>query len=393
MRRFILLAAQLVASGAIAQEWDMTSAFPGTARDDGAAFVIGPDVYMGTGREVGWGLTADWFRYHTTNDTWEPIASLPSSGRQYCTAFSIGNIGYLFGGTDGNNWLNELWAYDPTTNTWEQRSSLPGPGRSGTVSFVIDDLAYVTNGRIGTSALSNELWRYDPVADAWNAMAPMPGEERQLAASFALEGSAYVVGGTTEDGTPLSTGWRFDANDNVWSAITDLPDARFGAEGFAIHWKGLVVAGATAVSSFPGTCYWYDPELNSWSPAAELPAVRKGGAGGVVNVGIYYGTGVNDMERLNDWMKLDLPVGMLNNATSTALFLAPVAATDRVQVVGPALHHVSSAMLMDTQGRIRSTMSGKELQQPIPVGQLQPGAYVLVLVLGDRRQALRFIRL
>jgi N-acetylneuraminic acid mutarotase len=40
-----------------AEVWQQLPDFPGTARDDAAAFSIDNKIYVGTGMEVGWGLT------------------------------------------------------------------------------------------------------------------------------------------------------------------------------------------------------------------------------------------------------------------------------------------------------------------------------------------------
>src|SRR5882672_7516282 len=103
-----------------AQLWEQLPDFPGTARDDAASFTLGTDVYVGTGMEVGWGLTNDWWRFDGEEHQWEQITSLPATPRQYCTTFTIGSKGYVFGGLDANGPLNELWVYDPLADSWSQ---------------------------------------------------------------------------------------------------------------------------------------------------------------------------------------------------------------------------------------------------------------------------------
>jgi N-acetylneuraminic acid mutarotase len=51
-----------------AQVWQQLPDFPGTARDDAAAFSIGNRIHVGTGMEVGWGLTNDWWCFDTQAD-------------------------------------------------------------------------------------------------------------------------------------------------------------------------------------------------------------------------------------------------------------------------------------------------------------------------------------
>ena len=111
--RNLFLIGILGASVASAQTWEQLPDFPGTPRDDAASFMIGDHIYVGTGMEVGFGLTNDWFRFDMISETWDPIASMPASPRQYCTAFTVDDTGYVFGGIDSTGALNELWAYDP----------------------------------------------------------------------------------------------------------------------------------------------------------------------------------------------------------------------------------------------------------------------------------------
>ena len=73
--------------------------FPGIERDDAAAFVIGDDVYVGTGMDVGFNLTADWYRFNTIDQSWNAVAALPGGGRQYALAIETDGYAYVIGGS------------------------------------------------------------------------------------------------------------------------------------------------------------------------------------------------------------------------------------------------------------------------------------------------------
>ncbi len=51
---------------------------------------------MGTGREVGFGYTNDWFCYDLGAESWSAISSDFTTPRQYCTPFTIADTGYVF---------------------------------------------------------------------------------------------------------------------------------------------------------------------------------------------------------------------------------------------------------------------------------------------------------
>ena len=119
----------ILISGSCIAQWTQLTDLPGTARDDAASFAIDGRIYVGTGREVGFGYTNDWFCYEPSTESWSTISSMPTEGRQYCTTFTIADTGYVFGGTGPGGANNELWAYHPETDIWEQKASLPGEGR------------------------------------------------------------------------------------------------------------------------------------------------------------------------------------------------------------------------------------------------------------------------
>ncbi|MBS1567950.1 MAG: hypothetical protein JST45_00770, partial [Bacteroidetes bacterium] len=73
--RPLLFLVQLIGTTASAQTWTQLPDFPGTARDDAASFTINGKIYVGTGMEVGWGLTNDWWCFDTQTDTWSAIAA------------------------------------------------------------------------------------------------------------------------------------------------------------------------------------------------------------------------------------------------------------------------------------------------------------------------------
>ncbi|KAF2839079.1 hypothetical protein M501DRAFT_1057378 [Patellaria atrata CBS 101060] len=56
---------------------------------------------------------------------------------------------YLFGGTDGVNWFNDVWTYDPRTNKWEDLDCIGYIpfAREGHAAAIVGDTMYVFGGR------------------------------------------------------------------------------------------------------------------------------------------------------------------------------------------------------------------------------------------------------
>lgn len=56
---------------------------------------------------------------------------------------------YLFGGTDGVHWYNDVWSYSPHTNSWTQQECIgyiPSP-REGHAAALVGDVMYIFGGR------------------------------------------------------------------------------------------------------------------------------------------------------------------------------------------------------------------------------------------------------
>ena len=95
------------------------------------------------------------------------------SKRSNATLTAVGKRLYLFGGFDGNNYLNDLWEYNTEANTWnevsfeksndENDSAMP-VGRAGHSANLIDKWIYVFGGRISMNNRTNELWRLNTEA-------------------------------------------------------------------------------------------------------------------------------------------------------------------------------------------------------------------------------------
>jgi hypothetical protein len=56
---------------------------------------------------------------------------------------------YLFGGTDGINWFNDVWTYDPRTNSWSELDCIGyiPVAREGHSATLVNDTMYIFGGR------------------------------------------------------------------------------------------------------------------------------------------------------------------------------------------------------------------------------------------------------
>lgn len=366
--------------------------FPGTARDDAAVFHSYDKIYVGTGMEVGWGLTNDWYAYSMATEEWEPVAPLPAGPRQYCSGFKLGDErGYLFGGLDDNGPLSELWRYDPLTDTWTQRASLPAAGRYAASVITTWDHAYVCGGMLANGEPTNEVWRYDHASNTWSPRAPMPGPPRHRAAVV----DNVVAGGADADFNALGDVHAYNFLADTWTPSPDLPEPRFGAAS-AEH---MLLCGASALDEFHNTVFsrdWITGEWNSW-PIPPFPGgPRKGGVastqGYLMDIGIlFYGLGINGQDRYKDWWMLVYGTGVAET-TAQQLRVYPNPASANLHLLLPDHWPGVVYRILDTTGR--EVMAGHYVAGGgIGIESLAPGRYAIDLEQdGDRLRA-SFIKL
>ncbi|CAL3968233.1 unnamed protein product [Diplocarpon coronariae] len=86
---------------------------------------------------------------------------------------------YLFGGTNGFQWFNDVWCYDPIPNTWTALDCIgyiPAP-REGHAAAIVDDVMYIFGGRTEEGADLGDLAAFRISSRRWYTfqnMGPSP---------------------------------------------------------------------------------------------------------------------------------------------------------------------------------------------------------------------------
>lgn len=392
MKPWCFLAAWLLCLQACAQiAWYELAPFPGTPRDDAAAFTIGFNAYVGTGMEVGWGLTNDWWRFNwQSSQQWSPAASLPASPRQYCAAAQVSGMGYLFGGIDAGGALNELWRYDAMLDQWTQLPALPGEGRYAANAVALaDGRLLICYGMLGSGSPTREAWLFDTDAQTWQQLpdAPAPARHRALSGPGSL-----IAGGMDGDGNVLSDAWFVELSGSslpAWSPLPDLPAPRFGGRTFF----PLVLCGASAWSVFHDDAWALGS--SAWTPTPSFPGGPRRGAvlteayGGF---GLLFGLGLDGtMTRRNDWWLLMLGTGVPEAGAESAV-VVPNPTAGALHVALHGLGTSASFTIVSPGGE--ACMAGRlNASAWIDASSLAPGAYCIALSDGARRTVARFIKL
>ncbi len=365
-----------------AQTWQQLPDFPGTARDDAASFSIGDKTYVGTGMEVGWGLTNDWWCFNAQTGNWAAIAAMPTTPRQYCAAFTVGDTGYVFGGVDAIGAVSELWAYYPETDQWAQKSSMPAEARYACAAVEAWNYGILATGMLASGVPTKEAWKYFPATDSWEEMNPVPGPSRHRAVAIQDGGGMLIAGGADSTGTALSDAWSYPVwfETGTYYQRADLPAPRYEMKGGS-QYVMVIVGGADSDTSFHDDAW--GGYTGDWSTLPSFPGgPRRGGVGAGIEVtsnwsnSFFFGLGLDQARtRHNDWWRLDFAVG-IEDKDMSRIGLYPNPATHLITVTWPTTWPDARIRIMDALGRTVHDLQVNS-GSPIDVSRLAPGRYVV----------------
>lgn len=376
-----------------AQNWQQFTDFPGSARDDGACFSIGSIHYCGTGRSLDFSCTGDFFAYDSYLETWYPVASLPLwQERQYASAFSYEQHGYVVGGENCNGYYyNSFWKYDPNTNLWNEMPALPAEGRAGCQHFMLGTDFYLIGGR-NANGILNEVWCFDFTTNTWGQKGNLPFEGCWRGLAFSNDTSGFLAAGRTN--TLNQTGW----NTQTWSydKLTDSWSA-MGLLDFGSRMYVNTAQADSLVFVFGGV----DPNDNTLSSLEKInlntlqktnlssfaSAPRKGCMSFAGNGYFYLSTGIAGNNRLDEtWRLAYRPDASIveNNLLEAFTLLQDELILVRVNpiLLGEQLK------IRDLNGRILHSQEVDEIEEKIAVNFLATGSY-FIEINGYSRKFLR----
>lgn len=152
------------------------------------------------------------------NNRWEVLIMNSESGgphsgkvppaRTNHTMVSFNDKMYLFGGTNGFQWFNDVWCYDPTTNAWTQLDCIgyiPVP-REGHAAALVDDVMYIFGGRTEEGADLGDLAAFRITSRRWYTfqnMGPSPSP-RSGHTMTTVGKTVVVVGGEPSQAAPTT---------------------------------------------------------------------------------------------------------------------------------------------------------------------------------------------
>jgi len=359
-----------------AQIWNQLSNFPGTQRDDGVTFVINDIAYCGTGLEVGWNTTKDFFAFNLNTETWIQVSSLPNGKeRQYACAFSYANAGYIFGGIKSNV-LNDLWRYDQANNSWTEMTPKPGLGLSGASCFVISDKAYFIGGANQLTNASKEVWCYDISQDTWQKKVDFPNNGLWRASAICCNGKGYLIFGRDSLGNYNDKLYEYSDSLDTWTIInTYYGLGRIYASLVTAESNLILFGGVDSLNNYSNTLEYFDFSMNAWVPKNPLPSQgRKGGMCFTNYDNLYYTTGIDSTDtRLNQTWKVTNPTSLKVNYSykNAQLFTNPFHNEIRLKTT-----NVSEIYIYDVNGKLieRDTLKKEHV---IDSKNISNGIYIL----------------
>lgn len=266
--------------------WVKKSSFDGPARSSAASFVIGNYAYIVAGYN-GDNYLNDVWAYSVDGDFWEQKADFIGSKRSAASAFELNEKGYVGLGYDGTNKLKDFYQYDPVNNTWQQKADFGGTARYGAVGFQVGGKAFFGTGYDGN--FLKDFYQYIPEENVWVTLSGFSGNKRKNAVVFVIDDKAYIGTGTSNNVNQVDF-WEFNSTNGIWTRKRDIDQddddgvtfnddyliTRSNACGFSINGLGYVACGENSRS-----VWQYDPNTDLWDEKTSLEASSRTDAVGL----------------------------------------------------------------------------------------------------------------
>jgi hypothetical protein len=198
-----------------------------------------------------------------------------------------GAIAYLFGGRDGGEIFDDLWAYDLDANSWSRIAATGPKPRFGHNAAWVPGIGLVIFAGQGPGGFFNDLWAFDPASDEWRelpASGATPVSRYGSCAAIGPDARLWISHGFTSEGQRFADTRAYDFETATWTDETPVGNAPIQRCLHACWWTdddALVLyagqtTGVTALGDLWHLGIGERPGTNGWSelPADGLPAAR-----------------------------------------------------------------------------------------------------------------------
>ncbi len=173
----------------------------------GICFTAGGRYFIGIGSDTTSIFDKHLYEYDFINDQWTQHSLYPGLGTEYMIAFGIDSFGYVGGGLDGSDAVNDFWMYDPSTDQWTNKASFPLDEGAYAFSAEYKGKGYIGLGSDGYQGnLGCQVFSYDVTTDAWTLVSS-PFGCRHGAYAFSTGNNLFVGGGSYRHTPNYSDSW------------------------------------------------------------------------------------------------------------------------------------------------------------------------------------------
>lgn len=221
------------------------------------------------------------------NDVWEYSfkgcnwRELPTTGsrptaRYYHSAIydPVRKTMVVFGGKDGNSWLNDTWVFSLQTGSWNQLTTWDAPGvRFGHTAIYdsLRDRMVVFGGRDPSYYYYDDTWVLSLQTNTWTQLKPCVGPARAWhSAIYDPVGDRMVVFGGYYNEAQLNDTWALAFPGCGWSLQPptnppdSLPTPRHAHAAVYVPVDQMVVVGGTAGPPFLNDTWVYRLSTRTW---------------------------------------------------------------------------------------------------------------------------------
>jgi len=225
-----------------------------TAVSSVSAAVIGGEIYIPGGKQADGSATNVLEVYDPQRDIWQEKAPLPIPVYGYALSSFEGRM-FLFGGTDGSQYLDSVYIYDPQQDEWHPGSPMP-TARAYAGAAEAGGKIYVIGGWDGEKAVGvNEVYvpdREQGSGSAWSAEAALP--EPQYA--FGMQGIGEIIFLVGKSTTEQYTLLQFLPQNGVWTFFYEKPPLMIGKSLAVATQQGfLYILGGIDEAGIPVTTH------------------------------------------------------------------------------------------------------------------------------------------
>ncbi|TVQ77273.1 MAG: hypothetical protein EA358_06735 [Flavobacteriales bacterium] len=255
-------------------QWTQLPNAPGIARDDGVAIAFGNDIYTGFGRDQGFYVRNDWWRYSFSDNQWYDLGNTPFERRQYTMIANDETGIVVLGGLLSGVHFRDVWKYSPDLNQWNRLADIPQPVAQGvalsTASGIVCGLGRNENG------LSDKLYIYNN--ERWEYLTSYPGGPRDGVSGISMGNFLLIGWGRGEDQQTYNDWWLYNMTLNTWDSVASpTAPARYWASSVTCDAGGGVVGfGVDSSGNFLNDVWAYSWPENTWKELASLDSLRGG---------------------------------------------------------------------------------------------------------------------